>query len=162
MPDYNDLPEKAEAAIVAVIIAAQTGVPDDQVFGSFTDDAKTKGESSIHVESHGGTEDGVGSGNERLTFAVKLKSNADRRQDDSTEAEEETGTPLARHRLRAAKVFDVLKQSSTALAQQLSDAVPDFYVFDSIEVRRGPSRIENRKFVSEMTIELSCAPSDLS
>ena len=162
MPDYNDLNEKAEAAIIAVIVAANTGIEEAQIFGSYSDDSKFKGAASISIQAQGGAEDGFGSGNERLTFAIKVASNGDRLIDTDTQEDEASGLSLTRHRATCAKVFDVLKQSSATLAAALSAAVTDFYVFPSIEIRRGPSRVNKRKFESEMSIEMTCAPSDIA
>jgi len=162
MPDYNDLNEKAEAAIIAVIVAANTGIEEAQIFGSYSDDSKFKGAASIAIQAQGGAEDGFGSGNERLIFAIKVASNGDRLIDTDTQEDEASGLSLTRHRATCAKVFDVLKQSSATLAAALSAAATDFYVFPSIEIRRGPSRVNKRKFESEMSIEMTCAPSDIA
>lgn len=159
MPEYNDLAEKGEAALQAVIRAAATGIDALQVFTSFSDDGDTMGAASIAINCLGGVEDGFGSGNERLSFSIKLKSSADRVETDGVL--EEPGAPKARHRALLAKLVDVLKQEPDDLAAALTAAVEDFTAFASIEVRRGPLKTENRKFVSELLVEFACAPSDV-
>lgn len=160
MAEYNDLAEKGEAALQAVIREAGTGIDALQVFTSFSDDGETMGPACVSINCVGGLEDGHGSGNERLSFSIKLKSAADRVETDGEL--EDPGAPKARHRLLLAKLVDVLKQPPDELAADLTDAVEDFTVFDSIVFRRGALRTENRKFVSELMVEFSCAPSDVS
>lgn len=150
---YTDLGEKGELALKAVLIAAASGIPDDQIFTSFSDDAETAGPAHVVINCMGGLEDGINSGNERLGFSIKIKSNADRLTDELA------GTPRLRHLDYVARIVDQLKD--TTLAALLSAAVVDFFVFNSITRRRGPMKTEDRKFVSEFILDFSCAPSDI-
>lgn len=157
--EFNDLAEKAEAALQAVLRAAKTGVDALQVFTSFEDDGATTAAECLVINCLGGLEDGHGSGNERLSFSIKLRSAADRVETDGTL--EEPGGPRTRHRSRWAKICDALKAEPDALALALTEAVDGFTVFPSIEFRRGPSRTGQRKFESEALLTFSCAPSDI-
>jgi hypothetical protein len=79
--------------------------------------------------------------------------------------------PRARHRVNCGQVFDAIK--TTTIAADLSAAVDDFTVFQSVQFGRGMSRLGTAMggpgsfvkgiwFVSEMILEFSCAPSDIA
>jgi len=155
---YNDLIEKGEAAIKAVLEGADTGIDAAQILTSFSTQRETKGRASIIINGLGGQEDGHNSGNERLSWVVSVESNADDVKDEETT--EENGAARARHRDYCAKVFDALK--APGLHTALSAAVEEFTVFDSIQRSRGPSRLVKRKFQSEFRLEFSCAPSAIA
>lgn len=152
---YNLIPDKAEQAIQAVIRAAGTGIPNDQVFASFAQGTETIGPNHVRIEAQPGIERPQNSGVYRLSVVIQVQSNLD--VDDETAP----GTnPVTTHRDLAAKVFDAL--FTTTLAQDLSDAIDDFYVFPSVERRLGRQRVENRKAVSEILLEFTAAPSDIT
>lgn len=150
---YNDLGEKAELALAAVLTAALTGVAN--IFTSFQDALETPKEASwVSIQCLGGPEDSSNSGNELLTFSVKVGTSA-------TLAEGELpGAARTRHRTNCAKVFDVIKD--TGLAASWSAGLADFTVFGDITVRRGANRIEDNWFVSELLVQATCAPSDIT
>lgn len=154
---YNYLQDKAEQAVRAVIVAAVTGIPDAQVFTSFVsgyDDAQ--GTHSVLISAEGGLEDGFGSGNYRISVRVQVRSNID--QDVTGEG----GTEVATHRSNVGKVFDALLVPSVTLSASLSAAVTDFTVLNSIELRLGRQRVENRKAISELMLEFTAVPSDVT
>lgn len=155
-----DLGEKAEAAVVKVIqnaLAAlelatpgSTHIPAAQVFTSFSDQSETITGDHVAVNCLGGAEDGHKSGNERLLVSVKVKTPADK---TDTEA---TGARRARHRTNAGQVFYAIK--TTTIAADLSAAVADFTVFNSVRYRRGASVVANRFFESQLILDFACAP----
>lgn len=155
---FNDLVEKGEAALKAVLEDAQTGIADEFILTSFSTQRELVGAASIIINGLGGAEDGHGSGNERHTWQVSVKSNADDIKNEATN--EDTGAARARHRGYCALVFDTLKRPD--LYQLLSLAIADFTVFDSIIISRGPSGLNNRKFESSFRLEFSCAPSAIA
>ena len=152
---YNSLSTKVEKAFQAVIIAAATGIPDDQVFIAFQSGYDTPvGPVSVGISCEGGIEDGFGSGNYRLSVRVVVSSTLDQDVTDEGSTEAET------HQSYVGKVFDAL--CTTDIADSLTSAVDDFKAYGSINRRIGRNRVENRKAVAEMMLELSCAPSDIT
>ena len=159
MPNL-DLGEKAEAAVKKVIenalaaleLAApgSTYIPAAQIFTAFSDQTETINGDHASVNCLGGAEDGHKSGNERLLVSVKVRTPADK---TDTEA---AGARRARHRTNAGQVFDAIK--TTTIAADLSAAVADFTVFDSVRYRRGASSVANRFFQSELILDFACAP----
>ena len=153
---YSAIGTKAEEAVRAVIIAAVTGIADAQVFVSFQSGGSTvMSTHSVAITSEGAIEDGHNSGNWRMSVRVEVMSNLDQ------SVEGEGGTEAATHREYAGKVFDALSVDSATLAASLSSAVTDFFVQDSISIRHGRQRVENRKAISEMMLEFSAIPSDV-
>lgn len=165
MPNL-DLGEKAEAAIVKVIrdalaalevaTPASTHIAATQIFTSFSDNLEVIRGDHVSVNCQGGPEDGHKSGNERLLVSVKVRTPADIAEPDT----EAPGDRRLRHRANAGQVFDALK--TTTIAADLSAAVPDFTVFDSVRFRRGASVTVNRFFQSELILDFACAPSAIA
>lgn len=153
---YNLLCDKAEQAIKAVIVAAATGISDDQIFTAFNSgNDDTIGTHSVSIVCQGGIEDGFNTGNYRLTATVTVESNLDQ------DVEDEGGTEVTTHRQYVGKVFDALTVDPATLATSLSSAVSDFYVYGSIIVSLGSNMVENRKAISEFSLEFTAVPSDL-
>lgn len=155
MPDpANAIQDKAERAIQAVIRAADTGIPDAQIFTAFSSGYDEKvAANSVRIEAESAIEDGHNSGNYRMTVRVSVETNLD--QDEVEVGGDEDND----HMLLSGAVFDALCDDE--LAEELSVAVSDFHVFDSIVRSFGRRAIEHRKATSEMTLEMSCVPSEL-
>jgi predicted PilT family ATPase len=150
---YNSLDTKAENAVRQVIVNAATTIPDAQILTSFEGNDTVVAPHSVIINCVGGIEDGHNSGNERLSITIKVKSSLD--YSASTDQD-----PALVHQVFAGRVWDAIK--STTLAADMSAAVGDFYVFDSIQRRRGRTRVENRKAISEMLIEFTAAATDMT
>lgn len=85
-------------------------------------------------------------GNYRMRFTVRVRSNSD-------------DTTLAAHRALAAQVFDLIKIDS--LAADLSAAADDFTCIGVGAATLAQTR-EDRSWVSEMSVAAYCCPQELT
>ena len=138
---YNDLQSKLEAAVKGVIDAANlgttvhTGIDDTNIALP-----------AVIVMSESGEEQPLHTGNYLMPVTVRCRSNAD-------------DTTLAAHRAFAASVFDAIKTDT--FATDLNALGLDFTAMGINQARVKQTR-QDRSWLSEMEINVYCAPSVLT
>lgn len=135
---YSNLETKLEAAAKVVLDTALTG------YSARTGlDSATKQLPAVLLHGEKGAEAPLNSGNYRLKLTVTVMDNADT-------------VSLASHRNGAAGVFDAFLTSE--IAQTLSDGVPDFTIFIVTGRDGSATRVEDREWISEISLDLyGCA-----
>jgi hypothetical protein len=125
---------------------------------AFSDQTETLKLPAIAVASQGGQEEvqgGVGTGTERLTLAVIVRSSGDAIQlEDGTQSQ-----PRTEHASLMESVETALRQSD--LAESLTAAAEDFTCAYVYSFSRGPNSVDGRAFVSELRLEIQALPKDL-
>ena len=109
-------------------------------------DSQTRALPCSIVECQGGEEHPIGSGNFRLTVAIKYMSNAD-------------ATTLSAHKSAEATAFDLILTDT--LASDLSAAASGFFVMGAVNRLFAPVSVQDRAWVSEIRLDLYCCAADL-
>ncbi len=169
---YLDLAEKGEVAIGNVLVLANSwvpprGAPEAEIRRSFSPITTSEALATtgiVVIRCLGGPEDGMNSGNERLSFSVRVLTPT--YADDRDNPDSAGRDAFEVHRERVGMVFDVLKRSD--IATLLTEAVENFTVFDSVQFRRGAQDVDRKekgiasRFISELIMTMSCAPSRIA
>jgi hypothetical protein len=144
MPDTL-IEEKVERALVAVLVAANTGIAPENIYPGTA--ASTKTVPYIECLVLGATEDPQCPGNWTVRARVGTYGNAD-----------DGDTPAATHNEQAGAVSDELMKSD--LGASLSAAVSGLTVYDPPVARRKVPDTEGRKWVKWMELDLYCLNRD--
>ena len=150
MPTYHDVDTRLESALKEVLVDAGITI---EIFTSFQDQSETKTLPSLSIKCLGGVEDSLDSGNERLSLVLDLRSSALKDADANP-------TPGATHKANWGAVLDVIWDSE--LADLLSATDQSLTVMDSIVRARGPNNTVENSFMSEITLNMSVAPSTIA
>ncbi len=143
----QDLPQKLEAAGRALIEAMGVSVGAAPVLVFTGTDDSTKTLPHALVVAQNGPEFPQGSGNFTLQLSVELRLSAD-------------DTSVAQQRTAAGIVLGVFM--SDDLATELGAATSDFGVFGISNRLAGGSRIEDRQWVSELSMDVYCCSQALT
>lgn len=138
---FGDLPNKLEAAAVALFaansVSALTG------FAGQSSEAHSR--PALICKAEQGEEFPQGSGNFNLDLTLQVQSQAD-------------DTPIATHRDYFGQVVDIFTDSTVAAG--LSGTSTNFFAMGVFNPRFR-SEVQDRAFISELTITVYCCASDL-
>lgn len=135
---YSNLETKLEAAAKVVLTTAATGYTP--LMGL---DSATKVLPAVLLHAEKGAETPLNSGNYKLKLTISVMDNADT-------------VSLATHRDGSARVFDAFL--TEGIAATLSDGAEDFTIFLVTGRDGSATRVEDRQWISEISLDLyGCA-----